>query len=133
MRMSSREKLIEKLVCEMHLSVPERAALSPKIVRYSEVTSVIRRSLDERGFFPPNARPWQEGQLVYEGAMLQRLSNRKFRVTIQRSHPVAPNVLAAKKERDYVLAGTAIRAFVRVEWPNDIDGIRISRIKILGI
>jgi hypothetical protein len=28
--MSEREKLIEKLVTEMHLSVPERAALSSK-------------------------------------------------------------------------------------------------------
>ena len=131
--MSEREKLIERLVTEMHLSAPERAALSDEGVRYAEVAAVIARVLNETGYFPPNARPWQEGTVVHEGAILQRLSNRRFRLILQRSHPIAPNVLAAKKERDYVLARTAIRAFVRSEWPNGIDGIRISRIGILGL
>jgi hypothetical protein len=45
----------------------------------------------------------------------------------------ASNVLAAKNERDYVLARSAIRAFVRSEWPNGIDGIRISRVGTSGI
>jgi hypothetical protein len=131
--MNEREQLIEKLVTTLHLNVPERTALSPKIVRYSEVVAVIRRSLNEKGCFPPNARPWQQGELVHEGAILQKLSNLKFKLTLQRSHPIAPNVLVDKIEREYVLAGTAIRAFVRLEWPNGIDGIRISRIGIPGI
>lgn len=130
--MTEREKLVERLVSEMHLSVPERTALSSKDVRYSEVAAVIKRILDETGYFPPNARPWQEGKLVHEGAILRKLSNRKFRLILQRSHPTAPNVLAAKKERDYVFARTAIRAFVRSEWPSGIDGIRISRIGVIG-
>lgn len=131
--MRERKKLVERLVTEMHLSVPERAALSPKSVRYSEVAAVITRILNETGYFPPDARPWQEGKVVHEGAILQKLSKRRFRLTLQRSHPTAPNVLAARKERDYVLARTAIRAFVRSEWPKGIDGIRISRIGIFAI
>lgn len=130
--MSDREKLVETLVTEMHLSVPERAALSSKSVRYSEVAAIITRALNETGYFPLNARPWQEGKIVREGAILQKLSNRRFRLTLQRSHPTAPNVLAEKKEQDYLFARTAIRAFVRLEWPNGIDGIRISRMGILG-
>jgi len=35
--MNEREQLIEKLVTTMHLSVPERLALSPNNVRYIEV------------------------------------------------------------------------------------------------
>jgi hypothetical protein len=123
--MTEREQLVEKLVREMHLSVPERSALSPRSVRYSEVAAVIRRTLDEAGYFPPNARPWQEGKLVHEGAILQKVSDWKFRLILQRSHLVAPRVLAATKERNYLFAGTAIRAFVRAEWPNGIDGIVI--------
>lgn len=128
--MSETEKLVEKLVTQMHLSVPDRGGL--KTVSYSDVAAVITRILNETGYFPPNARPWQEGKLVHEGAILQKLSNRKFRLTLQRSHPAVPNMLAAKKERDYVFARSAIRAFVRSEWPNGIDGIRISRTGILG-
>jgi hypothetical protein len=123
--MSEREQLIEKLVCEMHLNVSERAALLPKTVSYSELGAVIRRTLQETGYFPPNARPWQEGKPVYEGAILEKVSNRKFRLTVQRSHPTAPHVLAAKKERNYLLVATAIRAFIRATWPNGIDGINI--------
>jgi hypothetical protein len=89
--------------------------------------------LNETGYFPPNARPWQEGKVVQEGAIPQRLSNRRFRLILQRSHSSAPAVLAAKKERDFVFARNAIRAFVRSEWPNGIDGIRISKVGVLGI
>jgi hypothetical protein len=98
--MSEREQLVEKLVREMHLNVPERAALSPSSVSYAEVAAVIERVLDETEYFPPDARPWQEGSLVYEGAILQKLSNCKFRLTLQRSHTVAPQVLAEKSSHD---------------------------------
>ena len=131
--MNEREQLIEKLVTTMHLSVPERLALSSKNVRYTELAAVVARVLENSGYFPPGARPWQEGKIVHEGAILQKLSNRQFRLILQRSHPTAPAVLAAKKERDFVFARNAIRAFVRSEWPNGIDGIRISRVGVLGI
>jgi hypothetical protein len=58
--MGEKEKLVEKLVTQMHLSVPERAALSSKGVRYSEIAAVITRVPNETGYFPPIARPWQE-------------------------------------------------------------------------
>jgi hypothetical protein len=131
--MTEREKFVERLATEMHSSVPERAALSSKSISYSEVTTAITRVLNQTGYFPPNARRWQEGKVVQEGAILQRLSNRRFRLILQRSHPSAPAVLAAKKERDFVFARNAIRAFVRSEWPNGIDGIRISKVGVLGI
>ena len=131
--MNQREQLIEKLVTTMHLNVPERAALSTGSVRYSEVAAVVARVLEDTGYFPPNARPWQEGKVVHEGAMLQKLPNGRFRLILQRSHPIAPTVLAAKKERDFVFARNAIRSFVRSEWPNGIDGIRIRRLGIAGI
>jgi hypothetical protein len=109
--MTEREKLVERLVTEMHLSVPERAALSSKSISYSEVTTAITRVLNETAYSPPNARPWQEGKVVQEGAILQRLSNGRFRLILQRSHPSAPAVLAAKKERDFVFARNANKSF----------------------
>jgi len=86
--MSEKEKLVEKLVTEKHLSVPERTALSSKGVRYSEVAAVITRVLNETGYFPPNARPWQEGKVVHEGAILQKLSNGRFRLIVSRQNLV---------------------------------------------
>jgi hypothetical protein len=131
--MNEREQLIEKLVTTMHLNMPERLALSPKSLRYSEVAAVVARVLEDTGYFPPGAQPWQEGNVVHEGAILQKLPGGGFRLTIQRSHPIAPTVLAAKKESDFRYAGAAIRAFIRSEWPKGIDGIAIRRFGILGI
>ena len=129
--MNEREQLIEKLVTTMHLSVPERLALSPKNVRYAEVAAVVARVLEDSGYFAPGARPWQEGNVVHEGAILQKLPRRGFRLTLQRSHPIASTVLAAKKESDFRSARAAIRAFIRSEWQKGIDGIAIKRFGLL--
>jgi hypothetical protein len=130
--MNEREQLIEKLVTTMHLNVPERAALSTGRVRYSEVAAVVARVLEDTGFFPPNARPWQEGNVVHEGAILQKLQGGGFRLTLQRSHPIAPTVLATKKESDFQDARAAIKAFIWSEWPKGIDGIAIKRFGLFG-
>lgn len=129
--MNEREQLIERLVTTMHLSVPERAALSTDGVRYSEVATVVARVLEDTGYFPPNARPWQAGNIVYEGAILQKLSGGGFRLTLQRSHPIAPTVLAEKRESDFQNAKTAIKTFISSEWPKGIDGIAIKRFGLL--
>jgi hypothetical protein len=124
--MNEREQLIEKLVTTGHLNVPERAALSPRTVRYSEVASVVERVLEVTGYFPTNARPWQEGSLVYEPPILQKLSAGAYRMTLPRSHAIAPTVLAEKRELDFQNVETAIRAFIALEWPRGIDGIGIQ-------
>jgi hypothetical protein len=128
--MNKREQVIEKLVTTTHLNVPERAALSTDSVRYSEVATVIGRVLEDTGYFPPNARPWQQGNVVHEGAILQKLPGGGFRLTLQRSHPIAPTVLAAKRESDFQNASAAIKAFVSLEWPKGIDGIAIKGLEI---
>jgi hypothetical protein len=85
--MNEREQLIEKLVTTMHLSVPEHLALSSNNVRYTEVAAVVARVLENSEYFPPAARPWQEGNVVHEGAILQKLPRGRFRLTLQRGHP----------------------------------------------
>jgi hypothetical protein len=130
--MSERKELVARLVTQMHLSAPDRNSLCPQSVRYAEVAAVIAQVLNETGYFPSNARPWQEGQVVREGAILQKLSRRRFRLILQRSQPSAPTVLAARKESEYRFARTAISAFVDSEWPKGIDGIRVERFGILG-
>ena len=131
--MNEREQLIEKLVTTMHLSVPERTALSTDSIRYSEVAAAVARVLEVTGYFPPNARPWQEGNVVHEGAILQKLSGGGFRLTLQRSHPFAPKILAEKRESDYQNASAAVKAFISAEWPQGIDGIAIKKFRVPGI
>src|ERR1700686_4657031 len=119
--MHEREHLIEKLVTTEHLNVPERAGLSPHNVRYSEVAAVVQRMLDATGYFPPNARSWQGGNLVYEPAVLQKLFAGAYRLTLQRPQAIAPTILAEKHEFDFHNAETAIKAFIAPKWRRDID------------
>lgn len=124
--MNERDQLIAKLVTTEHLNVPEHARLSPHTVQYSEVAAVVARVLEATGYFPPNARPWQQGNLVFEPAILQKLSSGAYRLTLQRSQALAPTVLAEKRQSDFHNAETAIKAFIAANWPHDIDGIAIK-------
>jgi len=124
--MSQREQLIEKLVTAMHLSVPERISFSSKTVRHSEVAAVVARVLRDTGSFPANVKPWRKGDVVHEGNTLQKLSDARIRLTLQRGHPIAPQLLASKNESDFEDARSAIEAFIKSEWPNGIDGIAIE-------
>jgi hypothetical protein len=121
-----REKLIEKLVRTGHLSVLERLKIVPKEIHFSEIAKVVARILDDTGSFPANAKPWVKGHPVYEPAILQRISQQKISLILQRSDPLRPDVLAEQKIVDFAIAFNAVDAFVRSTWPTNIDGIRIA-------
>ena len=120
-----REQLIEKLVRTGHLNVPERLALGTAKIYSTEVAKAVTRVLEETGSFPENVKPWMQGHVVHEGAMLQKDSDHKIRLILQRHHPLSPTVLAEQKVTDFREAQAAVEAFIRAEWPVTIDGIPI--------
>jgi len=117
--------MIEKLVRTGHLNVPERLALGSATIYSTEVAKVVTRVLEDAGCFPENAKTWEQGHVVHEGAMLQKSSDQKIRLIQQRHHPLSPTVLAEQKITDFVEAQAAVKAFIRAEWPANIDGIPI--------
>lgn len=121
-----REQLVEKLVTTMHLNVPERLALYPRTVNYSEVAAVIGRVLGRCGVFPENATPWQPGNVVDERTMLHKPPDGRIRLTHQWHHPIAPHKLEGKKESEFADLASAITAYIRSEWPRGIDGVAIE-------
>ena len=120
-----RAQLIEKLVRTGHLNVPERLALGSETINSTEVAEVVMRVLEDTGSFPENVKPWAQGHVVYEGAMLQKSSDQKIRLILQRHHPLSPTALAEQKVTDFAEAQAAVKAFIRAEWPANIDGIPI--------
>ena len=120
-----RVQLIEKLVRTGHLNVPERLALGSATIYAAEVAEVVTRVLEETGSFPENVKPWMQGHVVHEGAILQKGSDHKIRLILQRHHPLSPTVLAEQKVTDFEEADAAVKAFIRAEWPVTIDGIPI--------
>jgi hypothetical protein len=119
-----RSSLIDKLALTLHLNMPERTTLGLP-VRRSEIESAVLRLLRESGHFPPNARPWREGENVFEGHFLELLPNGGVRLWWQRHFATDPHELAQQIHSDFSDAHAAVKAFVAREWARGIDGIQL--------
>jgi hypothetical protein len=127
--MPDRSSLIEKLVLTLHLNVAERKILGMKPVLESEVATVIKRVLEDRGRFPPHATPWQQGHNVFEGHFLELHSSGRARLWWQRHLATNPYQLAEQRYWDFSDVERAVVEFVRKEWVavhGGIDGIPIT-------
>jgi len=120
-----RDRLVEKLVVTGHLNVPERLDLGSQSIRWSEVVAAVSRGLSDTGFFPRDARPWKNGELVHEGAILRKLPEGTAQVIQQRSNAGNPMQLAERKVTAFTNVNAAIEFFVSAQWPTGIDGIQI--------
>jgi hypothetical protein len=122
-----RETLLEKLVVSLHLNVPERRMLGSDSVSVEEVAALVKRLLEANGVFPLNAKPWQPGEIVFEGFFLLKGPNGKVRLAWQRSNPIKPSELAEQGSLEYDNADEAVSQFIQSEWSEGIDGINLSR------
>lgn len=86
-----------------------------------EVAEVLRYLLSSDGAFPRQAR---EGA-VYEGASIARRSS-GAQITWERGYAWDPSTVAERRKQTFSDLDTAIEAFIDSEWPNGIDGIRLS-------
>ena len=124
---ASREALIGKLVVSLHLDVPERRLLGSDFIWVDEVASAVKRLLKQNGVFPPIAKVWKPGELVFEGFFLVTGSDGNVQLIWQRSDPISPTSLADQGRREYDDLDEAISAFIHKEWSKGIDGIQLAR------
>jgi hypothetical protein len=101
--------------------------LGPDTVSVEEVAAVVKRLLETNGVFPPDAKPWQPGEIVFEGFFLTKRSDGKVRLAWQRSNPINPKELADHGSEEYARADDAVSRFIQSEWSKGIDGISLSR------
>jgi ankyrin repeat protein len=80
---ATRETLIEKLVVSLHLNVPERRMLGSDCVSVEEVAAVVKRLFERNGVFPPIAKPWQPGEVVFEGFFLVKRPDADCRAVVE--------------------------------------------------
>jgi hypothetical protein len=122
---TTRDALIEKLVVQLHLSVPDRQLLGSDSVSVEEVAAVVHRVFQQHGVFPPHAGVRKPGELVFEGHFLVRRPDGKVELMWQRNHPINPTELAERDSTLYVDPDQAVQAFIEKEWSRGIDGIRL--------
>ena len=121
-----RKDLLEKLVISLHLNVPERQILGAESVSAKEIAAIVKRLLESKGVFLPNAKPWTPGETVFEGFFLVKQPSGGVRLAWQRHHPINPYILADQGSSDFANVDDAISTFMRKEWSNGIDGIGLS-------
>ena len=121
-----REELVLKLLTQYYLNVPDQADFASGTVPLAELAPVVREALESNVYFPPQAKPWEPGELSYEGAFLEKLGENRFRVHRQRSYADNPGVCAERTSQDYDDFESALRAYLRAEWRGVFDGERIT-------
>ena len=123
---TTREALIEKLTVSLHLDVPERQLLGSDSVSVEEVAAVVKRLFEQHGVFPPTAKLWKPGEVVFEGYLLVKSPDGKIQMAEQRSNPVRPTELAERSSSEYDDLDEAVSRFIESEWCKGIDGIRLT-------
>jgi len=124
---TTREALIEKLVVSLHLSVPERQLLGSDCLSVEEVAAVVKRVLNRNGVFPPHARLWKPGEVVFEGFFLVKRPAGRVEIAWQRSNPIKPTELAEQRSTECEDIDQAVSMFIDSEWSKGIDGVRLTR------
>ena len=124
---STREALLEKLIVSLHLSVPERRMFGSTSISMEEVAVIVKRLLDRNGVFPPNGKPWQPGETVFEGFFLVKHRDGTVNLSWQRSNPVMPTELVEQGCSKFDDLDTAVSAFIQRALSDGIDGIPLSR------
>lgn len=122
------DELISKLLRTGSLSVGERKSLKNmgKIpIARKELALHISEILDSDGWFPPNARPWKEGEACFEGHFIEKNSAGKLTLHWQRHHPLDPYSLAQKFARPCRSINEGLDHFCKWDWSKGIDGIPI--------
>jgi len=123
----TRQELITKLLVTRHLNGVERDELGVKEITLADISNAIRQILSESKYFPPGESPWKQGESVYEGFIIEKLANGKFRLHRQRAHPLAPGQLAESRFSDHRNLDPILKEFLRWEWRRGIDGIPIKK------
>lgn len=121
-----REELVLKLLNQYYLNVPDQAEFGSNTVSLAELATAVGNALKTNVYFPPHAKPWEPGEPCFEGALLEKLEGRRFRIHRQRSYADNTGVCAQQTSEDYDDFETALKAYLRAEWRGAFDGENIT-------
>lgn len=113
------QNLIEKLITESHLSVPERHALPNGVARFSVIVAQASLVLERDGWLPPG----RKGISEFSGALIERLDGG---YAVHKCHEIGVMRFSEIETQRYSQLKAAVRAWLRIEHGESIDGIAIA-------
>ncbi len=117
----NREELIDRLISNGHLNVPDRKSLGQ--ISRKEVLAAVRSRLASDGHFPPAAG--FEG-CVYEGPQIQRSGDGRYLGINRRALAYDPRVVAESVQHHFENQDAVVNWYIDAEWGTGIDGIKFT-------
>lgn len=113
-----------------HINVPDRIArgLWPHPpIPFEDVVAHLCAVIRSTRWFPWPFCPWQPGEAVAEGGVIERQSDHRFVYHYQRPHPTNPYVLAERSEKFFRSAEAAARHYLKWDLylPGNLDGWKV--------
>lgn len=113
------QNLVKKLITESHLNVPERHALPNGVARFSVIVAQASQVLERDGWLPPS----RKGISEFSGALIERLDGG---YAVHECHEIGVMRFSEVETQRYGQLKAAVRAWLRIEHGESIDGIPIA-------
>lgn len=119
MQPMNEQNLIEKLITESHLNVPERHALPNGVARFSVIVVQASQVLERDGWLPPSRKEISK----FSGAIIERLDEG---YAVHTCHEIGVMRFSDVQTQKFSQLKAAVRAWLRIEHGESIDGIPIA-------
>jgi hypothetical protein len=115
-----------------HISVAERIERGINYhppLKFNELLNVLSEILSSQPFFPNDEHLQKSGHPVYEGAVIEKVSETQFVYHLQRSNASDPYFVAEKSKKHFKSARDVARHYLENELhlPGDLDGFKVIK------
>ncbi|MBN1461923.1 MAG: hypothetical protein JXA57_20525 [Armatimonadetes bacterium] len=122
--------ILTELLAGRHFNMEERknlGLLPHEVLDYKEVRRHLMGVIAGREWFPRIYVPHEDGQLVHEGVVVQRLGRHRFVCHAEAARAIYPWILGDESHRRFRSARRAADYFLRWEHhlPGDLDGWKV--------
>jgi hypothetical protein len=123
-------KTLTFLLAGSHISISdriERGLWPHEPLKFDELVRCLVDAIKSQTWFPFALKPNIPGESVWEGGVLERVSETTYVYHSQRRDPQNPVLMAAQSERIFFSAEEAARYYLQVNLnlPGDLDGWKV--------
>lgn len=125
--MSIDNKTLELLLSGGHLSISDRQKLGiwphPPIL-FIDLVTLLVQILEKQCYFPRQWEKYAEGDVIYEGLIIQKEGENKYVIRGRWHHPTNPMILAGESEIKFDDPKDACDYYLRHDLflPGNLDG-----------
>jgi hypothetical protein len=123
---------IIRLLCGEHISITERINLgimNNEPLKFKELVVILSEIIKGQRYFPRPYKQNEDSKAIYEGAVIERISEKEFIYYIQRAQAFSPFLIAEKRRIIFNDAQIVASCYLENELhlPGDLDGFKVVK------